>query len=126
MTTTETAAVAALAREISEALGRFADTIEGTPTAERTLDLMPSELTKTEAYFLRQRLVLQQFVDAGGSMSLSDFRVVSRNAGYKRTAQQYWRKDGLCKRDGETISITPKGKARLKYATNYTKHIKAA
>jgi hypothetical protein len=116
-----------LAREVGDALHRYANAVAAQPSTTYPAAVAPAmaeaadeKPTPAARYYGRQARMLRPVVTAGGTVTVTEGRKIARAAGYGRGWQQLWRgDDGLLKREGDKLSITPKGLKRLEYAEGY-------
>lgn len=102
-------ALGTLLRDIGEALIRYSETRE-TPS-----EPTPGLLSWKERVG-RQRLILQEFVDRGGTVDKSEWLEIAGRHGYTgRAVSGFFRSgdSGLLSMQGNKVSITEKGLARL-------------
>jgi hypothetical protein len=116
-----------LARDIGDAMHRFANTVAAQRPPTTPVALVPDveagapeKLTPAERYYRRQARLLRPIADAGGSVGMTEGRKLARAAGYGRGWQQLWRPNGLLVRQGNTLTLTDKGRERLEFAETYS------
>lgn len=112
----------ALAREVGDALHRYANALAQQPSAPSEGDpsIEPAiQLSKTAWYYARQAKFLGKIIERDGSVSVAEGRVLARESGYGRGWQRFWAGDGLLAREGYKLTITKKGRQRHKFALDY-------